>query len=364
MKGQLDSRRSMALFLVALLTLLFIAGDHPLNGHWGDTATGGTGTFGSKWVHTATTGARYGLWGETESADGRGVIGRATSLSESGIPIGVFGESASPIGRAVNGYVTDIYGPNYGVVGATNSQHDLAAGVFGVNDRVSTVSTRGVQGQVRSSYGFGVIGFLSTTTNGYGAGVYGRNSASTGSGAGIEGYNSSADGWAGKFTSVNNGVAIYAAPGKVGLTVSGGSKNAAVATSDGDRLLYSEESSEVWFTDYGFGQIQDGFALVQIEPVFAETVNLDEDYHVFLQAYGNAQLYVGRRLDDSFEVWASDSAPDLNVEFSYRIVAKRRGFEEQRLEFAPWVTDEQRYYIAPEPPEAPAPLAQPQVGEE
>lgn len=162
------------------------------------------------------------------------------------------------------------------MVGATNSQHDLAAGVFGVNDRVSAGSTRGVQGQVRSSYGFGVIGFLSTTTNGNGAGVYGRNSASTGSGAGIEGYNNSADGWAGRFTSVSNGVAIYAAPGKVGLTVSGGSKNAAVATSDGDRLLYSEESSEVWFSDYGFGYTQDGFALVQIEPVFAETVNLDK----------------------------------------------------------------------------------------
>lgn len=360
----MNRKRSIGLLLIALCALLFIAGDHPLNGHWGDTATGGTGTFGSKWVHTATTGTRYGLWGETASVDGRGVIGRATSLSETGFPIGVFGDSASPYGRGVNGYVSDVYGPNYGVLGATNSQHGQAAGVYGANDRISFGSTRGVQGQVRSLDGYGVIGFLSPTTDGNGAGVYGRNSATTGTGAGTEGYNSSVDGWAGKFTSVSNGVAIHAASGKVGLTVSGGSKNAAVATSDGDRLLYTEEATEVWFSDYGFGQTENGFTLVQIEVTFAETVNLGEPYHVFLQAYGDAELYVGERFEDSFEVWTSEATSDLDVEFSYRIVAKRLGFENQRLEFAPWVTTEQPYYEAPPPPEPPAPVTQPEVGEQ
>lgn len=38
MKSQTNRRRDVAMFLVALLTLLFIAGDHPLVEHWGDVA--------------------------------------------------------------------------------------------------------------------------------------------------------------------------------------------------------------------------------------------------------------------------------------------------------------------------------------
>lgn len=364
MKSQLNRRRDAALFLVALLALLFIAGDYPLLGHWGDVASSNSGTLGSKWIHTGTTGVRYGLWGESASSDARGVFGHATSTSGTGLAIGVYGESDSPNGRGVNGYVSDTTGLNFGTVGATWSDNSYAAGVYGNNEREFAGSSRGVQGLVRSAHGYGVIGFLAPLIDGYGAGVHGINSASTGSGAGIEGYNSSANGWAGRFTSVNNGVAIYAAPGKVGLTVSGGSKNASVATSDGDRLLYSEESTEVWFSDYGFGQVQDGFTLVRIDPKFAETVDLDNPYHVFLQSYGNAQLYVGERRSDYFEVWATDDASDRNAEFSYRIVAKRRGFEDQRLEFAPWVTADEPYYQAPPPPEPPPPLDQPQEGEQ
>lgn len=349
---------------LALIVLLLLAADHPLLDHWGDVASSGVGTFGSKWIHTDTSGIRYALWGESASSDARAIYGIATSTSSDGLAIGVHGESASPTGRGVNGYASDINGLNFGVLGATYSLNAYAAGVYGNNERAFNGSSRGVQGLVRSSYGYGVIGFLSPSSNGNGAGVEGVNSATTGNGAGIEGYNSSVDGWGGAFTSVSNGVQIQSAPGRVGLVVNGGSKNASVATSDGDRLLYSEESSEVWFSDYGFGQVQGSFTVVKVDPIFAETVNLDEPYHVFLQSYGNVQLYVGERRADSFEVWIMDSKSDQSVEFSYRIVAKRRGFEDQRLEFAPWVTADHPYYQASPPPEPPAPLPQPQEGEQ
>lgn len=358
----MNRKHRIGLLLVALGALLFIAGNHPLVEHWGDVASSGAGTFGSKWIHTGTTGVRYGLWGESASSDARGVLGKTTSTSDTGLAIGVHGESASPVGRGVSGYASDINGENFGVLGATYSLHHKAVGVYGVNDRPFGGSSRGVQGLVRSWYGYGVMGYLIPSENGNGAGVYGANGAPSGYGAGVEGYNKSVDGWAGKFVSVSNGVSISAGPGKVGLVVLEGSKNAAVATSDGDRLLYSEESTEVWFSDYGFGQTQAGYALVKIEPVFAETVNLTEPYHIFLQAYSDAELYVGKRLDDSFEVRVSDSASERNVEFSYRIVAKRRGFEDQRLEFAPWVTAEQPHYQPPPPPEPHPPMTQPQEG--
>lgn len=48
MNSQSNRRRDVAMFLVALLTLLFIAGDHPLVEHWGDIAMSSNEEWGSK----------------------------------------------------------------------------------------------------------------------------------------------------------------------------------------------------------------------------------------------------------------------------------------------------------------------------
>jgi hypothetical protein len=120
--------------------------------------------------------------------------------------------------------------------------------------------------------------------------------------------------------------------------VAGGTKSAVVATHQGARALYTEEATEVWFADYGFGRLHNGRATIQIDPLFAETVNLDEPYHVFVQAYGDAELHVSQRTPTAFEVRLREG--DLNVEFSYRLVAKRWGFEQKRLEPAPWADDD------------------------
>ena len=143
-------------------------------------------------------------------------------------------------------------------------------------------------------------------------------------------------GFAGVFQG-GQGVRI-AASGSTALLVTGGTKSAVVSTHQGARALYTEEATEVWFADYGFGRLHNGRATIQIDPLFAETVNLDEPYHVFVQAYGDAELYVSQRTPTAFEVHLREG--DLNVEFSYRLVAKRWGFEQQRLEPAPWADDD------------------------
>ena len=94
--------------------------------------------------------------------------------------------------------------------------------------------------------------------------------------------------------------------------------------------MYTEESTEVWFTDYGFGQLNNGTVSIPVDPLFAETVTLSEPYHVFLEEYGDADLYVSNRTQAGFEVRAREGDP--NVDFSYRIVAKRKGYEQTRLE--------------------------------
>ena len=157
------------------------------------------------------------------------------------------------------------------------------------------------------------------------------------------GWLNAGGGWAGYFVSVNgDGVYISAPPGNTGLNVVGGTKNAVVRTDEGSKLLYSEESTEVWFTDYGFGQLEDGVAVIAIDEGFAQTVNLAEPYHVFVQAYGDAEVYVSERTPTSFEVHLRDG--DANVEFSYRIVAKRLGYEDDRLEPAPWADSDPNLY--------------------
>jgi hypothetical protein len=137
-------------------------------------------------------------------------------------------------------------------------------------------------------------------------------------------------------------VYISAPAGNVGLTVAQGTKNAVVATSDGSRLLYAEEATEVWFSDYGFGQLIDGVAVISINPTFAQTVNLSEPYHVFLEEFGDADVYIADRTPEKFVVRVGRGDPD--VQFGYRIVAKRLGYEGARLEPAPWADEDPNLY--------------------
>ncbi len=174
-----------------------------------------------------------------------------------------------------------------------------------------------------------------TDTN-YGYAVVGLDVSATG---GIGGYFRSNNSWAGSFEGPNG---VYISATNVGLNVASGTKSAVVPTEDGARLMYSEESTKVWFTDYGFGQLQNGAAIINMDSVFAQTVNLEEDYHVFVQPYGDANLYVYNRSSSGFEVHSS--AGESDVKFSYRVVALRLGHEDKRLARAPWADNDPNLY--------------------
>jgi hypothetical protein len=53
-------------------------------------------------------------------------------------------------------------------------------------------------------------------------------------------------------------------------------------------------------------------------------------------------VYVSNRTSTQFEVHLREGEP--NVEFSYRIVAKRLGYEDDRLERAPWADTDPNLY--------------------
>lgn len=205
----------------------------------------------------------------------------------------------------------------------------------------------GFHGESTDNYGVRGDGYWGVRGDGQVGGVFGWSSAGDGvrgsssTGTGVEG--ASVTGWAGRFTSASGyGVYISAPASNPGLNVASGTKNAVVATNEGSRLLYTEESTAVWFTDYGFGQLESGLAVVTIDSTFAQTANLDEPYHVFVQAYGNAELFVSNRTSTQFEVHLGDGEP--GTEFSYRIVAKRLGYADDRLERAPWADNDPNLY--------------------
>ncbi|MCL7489724.1 MAG: hypothetical protein M8357_16275 [Desulfobulbaceae bacterium] len=263
---------------------------------------------------------------------------------------------SSPTAPAIAGYH---HSTGHGLYGYSNSVYPS---VGGRNDG----SGEGVHGY--SAAGNGIFGYAASTSDGIGVvgiqagysvsdftsyfkpgGFFGGRNGVIGvtkadSGYAVFGWDQSpSGGWAARFHSDNgSGVYVSVPAGKTGLNVANGTKNAVVATDDGARLMYSEESTEVWFTDYGFAQLQNDLAVVTFDPIFTQTVNLSMPYHVFLQPYGNANLYVTNRTPTGFEVHLQSG--DANIEFSYRIVARRQGLETARIERAPWADNDPNLY--------------------
>jgi len=95
--------------------------------------------------------------------------------------------------------------------------------------------------------------------------------------------------------------------------------------------LYTMQSSENWIEDFGSGALTGGVATIRLEPHFARTVSGRADYHVFLTPAGDCDgLYVANKTATTFEVRELRSGTS-SVQFDYRIVAHRKGFEAARL---------------------------------
>src|SRR4029453_11351269 len=95
-----------------------------------------------------------------------------------------------------------------------------------------------------------------------------------------------------------------------------GAKSAAVPHPDGShRLLYSVESPESWFEDFGSGRLDCGSAAVPVDPHFAAVADMT-NYHVFVTMYDEHQiLKVSDRSPEGFRVTAS--RPDSTGAFSW-----------------------------------------------
>jgi len=99
--------------------------------------------------------------------------------------------------------------------------------------------------------------------------------------------------------------------------------------------LYGVSSTEVWVEELGSGTLHNGRADVAIDPLFAKTVALEEEYNVFLTATCKEPvlLFVSEKAPEHFAVQGvSLNGQPSSCGFDYRLAAKRRGYESARLE--------------------------------
>ncbi|MBN1423698.1 hypothetical protein JXA88_03995 [Candidatus Fermentibacteria bacterium] len=263
-------------------------------------STGGRGVYASAW---AATGVTSGVWGESYSADGRGVLGFASSPT--GSTYGVYGWSNSVAGRGVYGWAAAGSGSTYGVFGTADSPN--GTGVYG------TGQFCGLYGE--SSGGDGLRSFSSAENK---SGVFGVNTLTAGATYGVYGRAYSPAGYA-----------VYYS-GNLGGT---GTKSCVVKTSKGPTLLYCQESPENWFEDVGRARLTAGSAFVELDPVYLETVTIDDAHpmEVFVQLRDDCRGVFVKAGSSGFDVKELQGGAS-NAEFSYRVMAKRKGFETRRLD--------------------------------
>jgi len=234
-----------------------------------------------------------------------------------------------------------------------------ARGVYGLSTNGSGNTNVGVYGQATgTSGGIGALGLCDNDVNS--VGLYGQSATGKGflgyslsaAGTGAVGINSAAGVGLHGISQGGNNISNYGIVSDGACYINGAftvapgyPKSAAVRDAGGKlRRMYSMESPESWFEDFGSGQLTGGSATVQLEPEFAGIVKTDQ-YHVFLTPQGKSWLYVSSKTPGSFTVSAG-GGDTSNVAFDYRVVAKRKDIAGARLE----PVDE------PPPPHIPDPI--------
>lgn len=108
-----------------------------------------------------------------------------------------------------------------------------------------------------------------------------------------------------------------------------GNKNNIVQTTAGWTKINAYETAEYYFGDLGTAVTDDTSTVrIGIEPLFNETVNTNIPYQVFVTSYGEGYAWVAERGSNYFVI--KSSVP--NLEIGYEIKAKRKGYENVRLE--------------------------------
>ena len=109
----------------------------------------------------------------------------------------------------------------------------------------------------------------------------------------------------------------------------GGTKSRQIKTPNyNNRLEYCYEMPTPYFGDVGEGMTDnDGICYIFLDDIFAETIDTDCEYQVFLQSYGKGTVYVNERNSSYFIVKGTP-----NMKFAWELKAVQRDYEMYRLD--------------------------------
>lgn len=293
-----------------------------------DITNSGSGSSG-RFNISSTGNTNHALKGET-SGKGFGVYGYSNFNAFTNTSAGVFGSySANTFGAGVAGVgFNGIAIPDSIDVGVFGSSE--VSGIYGI-----TTFGKGVYGNATSDYGIGVLGYNSYDAGVNGIGVYGTYDLENSFGSGLVGI-----AWGGFDPTISvdygvwasgGGAAGYAVYADGNLTTTG-AKNASVGTSKGNQLLYSIESPEVWFEDFGHGTLVNGETTINLDQLFLETVFIDDEHPMIVTVTPEGDckgLYVvpGKTSFTVKELGGGTS----NVSFSFRITCKRNNYQDHKF---------------------------------
>jgi hypothetical protein len=316
---------------------------------WGiNTASQGIGVRG----YGSSSGCGVAGYGDTTITAGMGVVGRARNTAifgKSEYTKGVYGLAVDDDG--VYGYAQGATLYRYaGVAGVAGSDSTYGVkgmasvhpGVYGQNSstRYAAVTGRNINTSVGSA---GVAGYGDTVNvAAYGVyglaryhGVYGRSKYYNG----CRGEASDDNGVSGYYSGTNTSYAgVWGGRGSWGYGVyysgglsGSGTKSCVMRSSRGPVALYCQESPENWFEDFGSGQLVNGRCHVALDALFLETVTVSDELPLkafVQQTSGEPVNLVVRKGSAGFDVVGPAGS---GVSFDYRVVAKRKGFEDVRL---------------------------------
>jgi hypothetical protein len=270
------------------------------------TSSSGAGIYG-------TSASNYGAEGLSSSSNG--VFGQSSGTGSAATGLsGVYGLTLAPaLGNA--GVFGDAYGTSYTY--SYVASFDFVSGVWADSAAVSDGSTNQT------------AGLVATADDSEAALIF--NDSSTYETVQIANLGAAGTGlFSTMMLSTPDGTCGF---GRAGTMTCTGQIKTLATTGGGAHTLetYAPQSAENWMEDYGTGSMNMGVAVVKIDPAFAETVSETSDYHVFLTPNADSRgLYVINRTPTSFEVRESGGGTS-SLTFDYKIVAKRRGYEKQRL---------------------------------
>jgi len=283
----------------------------------GETYSGQPGTL-LELKEESSSGYTYALKGISDSSNGRGVFGYATS--NSGSAFGVYGITESEDGKALYGKATASTGPTEGLQG--RSQSDEGTGVLG-DAPASTGPTVGVKGESSSDQG---------------TGVYGEAKSSSGTTYGVRGDVQSSDGY-GLYTPNDAKVDQDLEVDGTISTTNGdleveGTKHfvQAVETVDGPKeVVYTSVEAGTPRTETsGVAEMEDSLALIGLPEHFGLVTSEDEDLTVQVTAYAeeSVQPQVVDRSTNQITVKDFGDGP-ADYAFAYTVKGARKGFEDQ-----------------------------------